>query len=86
MVRRAKNFKFVAPLARLNIALDGLPEFPALPKGSPLTLGHMHFTDTLERLERAYDDWKDDRWSQDPYVDMVIPTQYDPTMSPLVSI
>ena len=32
--------------------------------------------------ERAFDDWKDDRWSADPYVDMVIPTQYDPTMSP----
>ena len=59
-----------------------MPIFSALPKKSPLTLGHMHFSDTLERLERAYDDWKDDRWSADPYVDMVIPTQYDPTMAP----
>ncbi|MDG1437766.1 MAG: NAD(P)/FAD-dependent oxidoreductase, partial [Emcibacteraceae bacterium] len=45
-------------------------------------LGHMHFSDTLERLERAYDDWKDDRWSADPYVDIVIPSQYDPTLAP----
>jgi phytoene dehydrogenase-like protein len=82
VIRRAKNFKIRGSSGKLNIALDGMPEFPALEKGSPLTLGHMHFSDTLERLERAYDDWKDDRWSQDPYVDMLIPSQYDPTMAP----
>ncbi len=82
LVRRAERFKIRGSSGKVNIALDGLPEFPALPKNSPLTLGHMHFTDTLERLERAYDDWKDDRWSQDPYVDMVIPSQYDPTLAP----
>ena len=82
LIHRAERFKIRGSSGKLNIALDGMPEFPALPKGSPLTLGHMHFTDTLERLERAYDDWKDDRWSQDPYVDIVIPSQYDPTVAP----
>ena len=82
LLHRAKNFKIRGSSGKVNIALDGMPEFPAIPSGSPLTLGHMHFTDSLERLERAFDDWKDDRWSADPYVDMVIPTQYDPTMSP----
>lgn len=82
VVKRAENFKIRGSSGKLNIALDGMPDFPALPPGSPLTLGHMHFTDTLERLERAYDDWKDDRWSADPYVDTLIPTQYDPTMTP----
>jgi len=80
--RRATNFKIRGSSGKVNIALDGMPTFPALPPGSPLTLGHMHFTDSLERLERAYDDWKDDRWSRDPYVDAMVPTQYDPTMSP----
>ncbi len=82
VVKRAENFKIRGSSGKVNIALDGMPDFPALPQGSPLTLGHMHFTDTLERLERAYDDWKDDRWSRDPYVDTLIPTQYDPTMTP----
>ena len=82
VIRRAENFKIRGSSGKLNIALDGMPEFPALPQGSSLTLGHMHFTDTLERLERAFDDWKDDRWSRDPYVDTLIPTQYDPSMSP----
>ncbi|MEM6684023.1 MAG: NAD(P)/FAD-dependent oxidoreductase [Pseudomonadota bacterium] len=82
LYKRAQHFKIRGSSGKLNIALDGLPDFPALPKGSPLTLGHMHFSDSLERLERAYDDWKDGMWSQDPYVDLLIPSQYDPTVAP----
>ena len=29
--------------------------------------GDFHFIDSLERMERAYDDWKNGTWSQDPY-------------------
>jgi phytoene dehydrogenase-like protein len=82
LLKRARQFKIRGSSGKLNIALDGLPSFPALPEGSPLTRGHMHFTDTLMRLEKAYDDWKDDRWSEDPYCDMLIPSQYDPTLAP----
>ncbi len=71
-----------APPGKLNIALDGLPHFPAIPQGSPATRGDMHITDTLDMVERAYDDWKEGRWSRAPYVDMLIPTQIDPTMAP----
>jgi phytoene dehydrogenase-like protein len=82
LLRRARNFKIRGSSGKLNIALDGMPSFPSLPKGSPLSLGHMHFTDTLRRLEKAYDDWKDDRWSADPYCDTLIPSQYDPSLAP----
>lgn len=79
---RVKNFKIRGSSGKLNIALDGLPTFPALPKGSPLLDGDMHFIDSMERMERAYDDWKEGTWSKDPYVDMLIPTVNDPTMAP----
>jgi len=82
LLERARQFKIRGSSGKLNIALDGMPSFPALPEGSPLTLGHMHFTDNLTRLERAYDDWKDDRWSADPYCDALVPSQYDPTLAP----
>jgi len=82
LVERAKKFKIRGSSGKVNIALDGMPTFPSLPKDSPLTLGHMHFTDTLDRLEKAYDDWKDDRWSADPYCDTLIPSQYDPSLAP----
>ena len=79
---RVDNFKARGSSGKLNIALDGMPEFPALPKGSSLYHSDMHFIDTPERMERAYDDWKAATWSKDPYVDMVIPTTIDPTMAP----
>ncbi len=82
VVRQARNFKIRGSSGKLNIALDGLPTFRGLPKKSPLMTGDMHFIDSLERLERAYDDWKNGTWSKDPYVDMLIPTQVDPTMAP----
>jgi len=79
---RVENFKIRGSSGKINIALDGLPTFPALPKDSPLYLADMHFTDSMERMERAYDDWKDGTWSKDPYIDMTIPTTNDPTMAP----
>ena len=82
VVTKAKNFKIRGSSGKLNIALDGLPTFTAIPKSSPLMFGDMHFTDSLERLERAYDDWKDGTWSKDPYMDMLIPSLTDPTMAP----
>jgi len=82
LLESARRFKIRGSSGKLNIALDGPPEFPQLPEDCPLARGDMHFTDSMERMERAYDDWKNGCWSRDPYVDMVIPTFTDPTMAP----
>jgi phytoene dehydrogenase-like protein len=81
-LRQVRNFKIRGSSGKLNIALDGLPRFPAIPDGAPCTRGDMHVTDTIEMMERAYDDWKDGRWSRAPYIDMLIPSQIDPSMVP----
>ena len=81
-VKKVRNFKIRGSSGKLNIALDGLPKFTALPEGSELARGDMHLIDSTERLERAYDDWKNGTWSQDPYIDMLIPSLTDPTMTP----
>ncbi|MGH8140061.1 MAG: phytoene desaturase family protein [Steroidobacteraceae bacterium] len=81
-VQQVRKFKIRGSSGKLNIALDGLPRFPAIPQGAPCTRGDMHVTDTIEMLERAYDDWKDGRWSRSPYLDILIPSQIDPTMAP----
>jgi phytoene dehydrogenase-like protein len=81
-LRRVRNFKIRGSSGKLNIALDGLPSFPAIPAGAPCIRGDMHVTDTVEMMERAYDDWKDGRWSRAPYIDMLIPSQIDPSMVP----
>ncbi len=81
-LHRVRHFKMRGSSGKLNIALDSLPEFPALPSGSSCIRGDLHFTDTIERMEKGYDDWKAGRWSADPFVDMMIPTTLDPTMAP----
>jgi phytoene dehydrogenase-like protein len=81
-LRAVRNFKIRGSSGKLNIALDGLPDFPAIPAGSPSIRGDLHITDTIEMMERAYDDWKAGTWSRVPYVDMLIPSQIDPTMAP----
>jgi len=79
---RAEHFKIRGSSAKLNIALDGAPTFPALGANNPLIKGDMHFLDSLERFERAYDDWKAGTWSKDPYLDLLVPSHTDPTMTP----
>ena len=81
-VQQVQRFKIRGSSGKLNIALDGLPSFPAIPAGSPSLRGDLHVTDTVEMMERAYDDWKEGRWSRAPYIDMLIPSQIDPTMAP----
>lgn len=81
-VKQVRRFKTRGSSGKLNIALDGLPRFPALPDGSPCIKGDLHFTDSVERMERAYDDWKAGHFSADPFQDMMIPTLIDPTMAP----
>jgi len=81
-IRRVRNFKIRGSSGKLNFALDGVPKFTALEGNPGLIKGDLHLVDSVERLERAYDDWKDGNWSQDPYVDILIPTLTDPTMAP----
>jgi phytoene dehydrogenase-like protein len=82
IVEKARNWKIRGSSGKLNIALDGLPEFPALGRDNPLACGDMHFLDSLEKMERAYDDWKNGTWSKEPYLDLLIPSMTDPTMAP----
>ena len=81
-VKAVERFKIRGSSGKLNIALDAMPEFPAAPKDASFLRGDLHCSTSLNELERAYDDWKIGRWSQDPYFDMLIPSQIDPTMAP----
>ena len=81
-LHRVERFKSRGSSGKLNIALDAAPKFTALPEGAPMLKGDLHFTDSIERMERAYDDWKAGRFSRDPFQDTMIPTMIDPTMVP----
>jgi phytoene dehydrogenase-like protein len=81
-LRRVRAFKTRGSSGKLNIALDGVPGFTALPDGAPNIRGDLHFTDSIEKMEAAYDDWKAGRYSRAPFQDVMIPTLIDPTMTP----
>lgn len=81
-VRRVKAFKIRGSSGKLNIALSRAPRFTALPEGAPNIKGDLHFTDSIEKMEHAYDDWKAGQFSRDPFQDVMIPTMIDPTMAP----
>lgn len=81
-VKRVRSFKTRGSSGKLNIALDAAPVFPALPDGATNIKGDLHFTDSIEKMERAYDDWKAGHFSRDPFQDAMIPTLIDPTMTP----
>ena len=80
--KAVRNFKIRGSSAKLNIALDSFPNFPAAPENTSFLRGDMHASQSLAELELAYDDWKAGRVSQKPYIDMLIPSQIDPTMAP----
>ena len=79
---KALNFKIRGSSGKLNIALSGLPKFTGVPDNPHLNRGGQAFIGDLETLERAYDCWKRGRWSDDPFVESVIPSAWDPTVAP----
>jgi phytoene dehydrogenase-like protein len=79
---KAKNFKIRGSSGKVNIALSGRPRFTGVPENRYINRGGQGFTGSLETMERAYDCWKRGRWSDDPFVESVIPSAWDPTVAP----
>ena len=68
--------------AKVNLALDGLPDFSALPGNGPHLGGVISISPSLNYLERAYDAAKHGAVSSRPYLEAVIPSLIDPTLAP----
>ena len=79
---KACNFKIRGSSGKVNIALSGMPKFTGVPGNRYIDRGGLGFTGSLETMERAYDCWKRGRWSDDPFIESVIPSAWDPTVAP----
>jgi phytoene dehydrogenase-like protein len=77
-----RRFKFRGSSGKVNIALDALPNFTAIPGPGEHLRGAISISPSVDEMEQAYDDAKYGRWSRRPYIDMIIPTLVDPTMAP----
>jgi phytoene dehydrogenase-like protein len=87
--RSINRFKIRGSSAKVNLSLDGLPEFtclePLRQRGEstePYLAGSISISPNIDYLERAYDDAKYGRFSRRPYMDILIPSMIDPSMAP----
>jgi len=75
-------FRMRGSSAKVNIALNALPNFTAMPGEGPLHRGAISISPSIDYIERAYDDAKYGQVSRNPYIDIIIPSMIDPDMAP----
>src|SRR5262249_49748081 len=81
-VDQISNFKIRGSSAKVNLALDALPNFISLPGHGPHLAGAISISPTIDYIEHAYDDAKYGNYSRRPYLDIIIPSTLDPSMAP----
>ena len=65
-------------LAKLHLALNGLPEFTGLTRPN----GRMIIAPTMDAIEFAFDDAKYGECPNEPVIELVIPTLHDASLAP----
>ena len=81
-LEEVERYRYRGSSGKVNLALDGLPDFTCLPGEGDHLRGAISFSPGIDYMEQAYDDAKAGRFSRRPYIDMVIPTLVDPSMAP----
>jgi phytoene dehydrogenase-like protein len=81
-VEGVSRYKFRGSSGKVNMALDGLPDFTCLPGEGHHLRGAISISPGIDYMERAYDDAKYGRFSRSPYIDIVIPSLTDPSLAP----
>ncbi len=82
--RAVKAIRMEGCSMKINLALDALPSFTALP-GATLMPHHkstIHICPDIDYVERAWDDAKYGRASARPLLELTLPTTYDDSLAP----
>ena len=80
--KQVSNFKIRGSSAKVNLALDALPNFTSMPGDGLHLAGAVSISPSLDYIERAYDDAKYGDYSRRPYMDIILPSMLDPSMAP----
>jgi len=83
-VMKLQHYRMSGTVAKVNLALAGLPEFTALKgtsDGGALS-GRIHIGPEIDYLERAFDESKYGNFSKQPYLEIAIPSLTDPSLAP----
>jgi len=79
---RIRNWRNGSGTFRMNVALNALPSFTALPgAGDHLTAGII-IGPSLGYMDRAWQDARAHGWSREPVVEILIPSTLDDTLCP----
>ncbi|HTC57519.1 MAG TPA: NAD(P)/FAD-dependent oxidoreductase [Candidatus Sulfotelmatobacter sp.] len=82
-VQKLQHYRGNGTVAKVNLALSGLPTFTALKNGDGAALrGRIHIGPEIDYLERAFDESKYGNFSRQPYLEAAIPSLTDPTLAP----
>lgn len=82
-VQKLQHYRGNGTVAKVNLALSGLPNFTALKNGDAAALtGRIHIGNEIDYLERAFDASKYGNFSPHPYLEATIPSLTDPTLAP----
>ena len=82
-VQKLQHYRGNGTVAKVNLALSGLPKFTALQNGDAGALnGRIHIGNEIDYLERAFDESKYGQFSHHPYLEATIPSLSDPTLAP----
>ena len=82
-VQKLQHYRGNGTVAKVNLALSGLPKFTALKDGDATALkGRIHIGNEIDYLERAFDESKYGNFSRQPYLEATIPSLTDPTLAP----
>lgn len=80
-VSQMQRFRFRGCSAKVNLALDSLPEFACRP-GSEHLQGGINISPSVSFLERAYDAAKYGGYAPRLYMDLGLPALSDPSVAP----
>jgi phytoene dehydrogenase-like protein len=83
-VQKIKNYRSLGTVAKINLALSGLPEFSALKasENGNLLKGRIQISPEIDYLERAFDESKYGNFSRQPYLEITFPSLTDPSLAP----
>ncbi len=79
---RMKHIRARGVTAKINLALSGVPVFPALGDDPVPLRGRFLIAPNVDYLERAFDAVKYGEISAEPWLELAIPSVLDPTLAP----
>jgi phytoene dehydrogenase-like protein len=81
-LKRIKSFVTGSGTFRMNVALSELPKFTCKPEPGPHHQSGIILAPTLDYMDRAFVDAKIHGWSENPIVEMLIPSVVDDSLAP----